>query len=69
MNDRAPAMGDSFLLDDRIRGVPPGTDAFLAADVAKRNWRPADGSMSLPTLTLDEQAFLNNRDLILAYAR
>ena len=69
MNDRAPAVGKSFLLDDRIRGVPPGTDAFLADDVAKRNWRPADGSMSLPALTLDEQAFLNNRDLILAYAR
>jgi D-serine deaminase-like pyridoxal phosphate-dependent protein len=69
MNDRAPAVGDSFLLDDRIRGVPPGTDAFLADDVAKRNWRPADGSMSLPALTLDEQAFLNNRDLILAFAR
>ena len=69
MNDHAPLAGETLILDDRIRGVPPGAGAILAADVARRNWRPTDGSMSLPVLTLDEAAFLHNRDLMLAYVR
>jgi D-serine dehydratase len=69
MNELAPAAADSLLLDDRIRGVPPGTNAFPADEVAQRNWRPTDGAMALPVLTLDEAAFLHNRDLMLAYAR
>ena len=60
---------DAPLLDDRIRGVPPGTSAFPASEIGARRWRPADGTMSLPVLTLDEAAFLHNRDLMLAYAR
>jgi D-serine dehydratase len=60
---------DASILDDRIRGVPPGTGAFPASEIAARAWRPTDGVMSLPVLTLDEAAFLHNRDLILAYAR
>jgi D-serine dehydratase len=59
---------DAPLLDDRIRGVPPGTSGFSALEVAARGWRPADGIMSLPVLTLDESTFLHNRDLMLAYA-
>ena len=52
-----------------FRGVPPGTGAFPAAEIAERNWRPSDGAMALPVLTLDEAAFVRNRDLMLAYAR
>jgi D-serine deaminase-like pyridoxal phosphate-dependent protein len=69
MNELAPLAVDAVLLDDRIRGVPPGTSAFLAAEIAERNWRPTDGAMALPVLTLDEAAFLHNRDLMLSYAR
>ncbi len=69
MNEFASVASETILLDDRIRGVPPGTGAFPAADIAERNWRPADGAMALPVLTLDEAAFLRNRDLMLAYAR
>ncbi len=60
---------DAPILDDRIRGVPPGTSAFSALEIAARGWRPTDGAMSLPVLTLDESAFLHNRDLMLAYTR
>jgi D-serine dehydratase len=67
MNEFVPV--DLLLLDDRIRGVPPGEGPFPAAEVGKRNWRPTDGSMALPVLTLDEAAFLHNRDLMLAYVR
>ncbi|TIT02776.1 MAG: amino acid deaminase, partial [Mesorhizobium sp.] len=37
--------------------------------VASERWHPADGRMSLPVLTLDEEAFIANRDLFLRYAR
>ena len=61
------ATSENLVLDDRIRGVPPGTANLPIADVAKQNWRPADGVMSLPVLTLDEAAFANNRELMLRY--
>jgi D-serine dehydratase len=60
---------DAPIIDDRIRGVPPGAGAFLVSEIAARGWRPADGVMSLPLLTLDEAAFCHNRDVMLAYAR
>ncbi|WP_395455308.1 alanine racemase [Azospirillum melinis] len=56
-------------LDDSIRGVPPGTAPLRLRDVGAQGWRPAAGDMALPVLTLDEDAFAANRDLILAYAR
>ncbi|CAO3357671.1 alanine racemase [Azospirillum palustre] len=56
-------------LDDSIRGVPPGTAPLRLRDVGAQGWRPAGGDMALPVLTLDEDAFAANRDLILAYAR
>ena len=64
-----PAMASTLPLDDTIRGVPPGTDAFDSSAVASRRWHPADGAMSLPVLTLDLGAFAANRDLFLRYAR
>jgi D-serine dehydratase len=69
VNELAPMGAETIVLDDRIRGVPPGAGAFPADEIARRNWRPTDGAMALPVLTLDEAAFLHNRDLMLAYAR
>ena len=36
-------------------------------DVASRGWRPRDGDMALPVLTLDEAAFAHNTDKIFRY--
>lgn len=60
---------ENFRLDDRIRGVPPGTTWLDSSLVAAEHWHPADGRMALPVLTLDEAAFAANRDLFLRYAR
>jgi len=65
----ALAVREKFLLDDRIRGVPPGTSGLDSRLVGSQGWHPADGRMSLPLLTLDESAFAANRDLFLRYAR
>ena len=60
---------ENFMLDDRIRGVPPGTTAFAGSTVGSKGWHPADGAMALPVLTLDEQAFVSNRELFFRYIR
>jgi len=64
----ALAVRENFLLDDRIRGVPPGTSGLDSRLVGSQGWHPANGRMSLPLLTLDESAFAANRDLFLRYA-
>jgi D-serine dehydratase len=58
-----------LLLDDRIRGIPPGTSGLRLDDIGERDWHPAEGLMSLPVMTLDEAAFAQNRALMLQYAR
>ncbi|TIT26994.1 MAG: amino acid deaminase, partial [Mesorhizobium sp.] len=70
-NTSAPplAVHENFWLDDRIRGVPPGTAALDSSHVGLQGWHPAGGRMSLPLLTLDEAAFASNRDLFLRYVR
>lgn len=70
-NSPAPQLSvrENFLLDDRIRGVPPGTTRLDSSLVATEHWHPAGRRMSLPVLTLDEAAFAANRDLFLRYAR
>jgi D-serine dehydratase len=61
------AVRENFLLDDRIRGVPPGTIGLDSSRLAAQRWHPAGGRMSLPVLTLDEPAFADNCDLFLRY--
>ena len=46
--------------------MPPALPVALR-DVASRGWRPRDGDMALPVLTLDEAAFAHNTDKIFRY--
>jgi D-serine dehydratase len=57
------------MLDDETRGVPVGTPPFPASSIGSFGWRPDDGSMSLPILTLELSAFATNVAALLAYAR
>jgi len=58
MSENSPvstlAVRGNFLLDVRIRGVPPGTYGLDGSLVASRRWHPSDGRRrdSLPLLTL-----------------
>ena len=58
---------DAEMLHDGIRGVPPGAGPIPLDAVAAQGWHPAEGTMSLPVLTLDEDAFAGNRALMLRY--
>lgn len=62
-----PAPREWLPLDDSMRGVPPGTAGLDSRRAGEAHWHPARGNMALPILTLDEAAFLANRDLMMAY--
>ena len=58
-----------IILDDRIRGIPPGISELDSLDVARMGWHPAEGLMPLPVLTMDEAAYTFNRDAMMNYVR
>src|SRR5580698_4775208 len=57
---RALAGAAPFALDPSWRGVPPGSAGLTSCDVAQQLWRPADGRMNLPLLSLDLPTFEAN---------
>jgi D-serine dehydratase len=63
-----PLLHTTMLLDDRLRGMPPGTSDLAISEISGCGWHPADGAMSLPVLTLDLAAYAHNRDAMLRYA-
>ncbi|MEF0941270.1 alanine racemase [Rhizobium sp. BR 362] len=58
-----------MLIDDRVRGFPPGHPPLPLAAIGKQGWRPYDGRMALPLISLDRQAFSNNVELMMAYVK
>jgi D-serine dehydratase len=61
------ALHADWMLDDGIRGVPVGVSGLPASAVPGLGWHPAEGLMQLPVLTLDEDAFVANRDLLIGH--
>jgi len=60
---------DNPLIDDRIRGFPPGHKPLPLEALGKQGWKPYDGTMALPLISLDQQAFTGNVDLMMAYVK
>ncbi|WP_454814023.1 alanine racemase [Labrys neptuniae] len=56
-------------IDDRMRGFPPGHAALPLADIGRQGWKPYDGIMSLPLMSLDRPAFDGNVALMMRYVR
>ncbi len=57
------------LIDDRIRGFPPVHAALPLDAIGGQGWRPYDGMMALPLISLDRQAFAKNVALMMAYVK
>ncbi len=58
-----------IILDGRIRGIPAGVAGLDSLDVGRMCWRPAEGLMTLPVLTMDEAAYISNRNAMMSYVR
>jgi D-serine dehydratase len=63
-------MADSRLpLDETLRGIPPEAGSVSFEAIASQGWRPADNSMPLPVLTMEETAFRENCRQMFAFAK
>lgn len=56
-------------IDDRVRGFPSGHAVLPLAEIGRQGWKPYDGVMSLPLMSLDRPAFEGNVAAMLHYAR
>ncbi|PDT04303.1 amino acid deaminase [Rhizobium chutanense] len=63
------AAAENGLIDERVRGFPPGHPPLPLAEIGQQGWRPYDGRMALPLISLDRQAFACNVDLMMAYVK
>ncbi|PRD45232.1 amino acid deaminase [Phyllobacterium phragmitis] len=61
--------GETATIDDRIRGFPAGHAPLPLAEIGSQGWKPYDGRMSLPLISLDRAAFTANADLMMRYVR
>lgn len=59
----------SAVLDDRVRGFPAGHAPLAIDAVGAQGWKPYDGVMSLPVISLDHAAFAANTASMMAYVR
>ncbi|MCJ8056425.1 alanine racemase [Shinella curvata] len=66
MSDRHAA---DMLIDDRIRGFPPGHTALPLEAIGRQGWKPFDGEMALPLISLDQTAFAGNVAAMMAYVK
>jgi D-serine dehydratase len=57
------------MLDDRVRGFPAGHAPVSIDDIAALGWKPYDGVMSLPLISLDRNAFAANIAAMMRYVR
>ncbi len=56
-------------LDDRVRGFPTGHAPVALDAIGTGNWKPYDGAMSLPLISLDRAAFAGNIAAMMAYVK
>ena len=60
---------ENVLIDERVRGFPPGNPPLPLDTIGKQGWKPYDGRMALPLISLDRQAFSGNVELMMAYVK
>ncbi|MGG7581602.1 alanine racemase [Rhizobium sp. Nf11,1] len=63
------AVWENVLIDERVRGFPPGHPPLPLSEIGKQGWKPYDGRMALPLISLDRQAFSANVDLMIVYVK
>jgi D-serine dehydratase len=69
MSDLHLTGSDNPLIDNRVRGFPSGHTPLPLEAIGKQGWKPYDGRMALPVISLDQQAFADNIALMMAYVK
>jgi D-serine dehydratase len=60
---------DDPYIDDRIRGVPAGHEPLKLSAIGVEGWKPFDGLMQLPLISLDLAAFRSNTAAMMTYVK
>ncbi|RUM20083.1 amino acid deaminase [Rhizobium vallis] len=60
---------ENVLIDNRVRGFPPGSPPLPLAAIGAQGWKPYDGRMALPLISLDRQAFSDNTEMMMIYVK
>lgn len=69
MSDLHTGAAETVLIDDRVRGFPSGHPPLPLEAIGGQGWKPYDGRMALPLISLDQQAFAGNVALMMAYVK
>jgi len=69
MSDQTVNTSAHSIIDDRVRGFPPGNRPMTLAAIGKQGWKPYDGTMALPLMSLDEAAFAGNVKAMIGYVK
>nr|WP_244476168.1 alanine racemase [Rhizobium sp. Leaf306] len=69
MSDATLSTTSTPLLDDRVRGFPPGHPPLPLEAIGSQNWKPYDGLMGLPLMSLDEAAFAGNIEAMMGFVK
>jgi D-serine dehydratase len=60
---------DDAMIDDRVRGFPAGHAPLALRDIGAQGWKPYDGRMSLPLISLNRDAFAANIETMVRYVK
>ncbi len=69
MSDLTVNASANPVIDDRIRGFPPGHSPLALDAIGQQGWKPYDGKMALPLMSLDEVAFAGNLKSMMGYVK
>lgn len=69
MADQTVNASTNPIIDDRLRGFPPGHPPIALAAIGEQGWKPHDGTMALPLMSIDEAAFAGNVRAMFGYVR
>ncbi|MDB5622850.1 MAG: amino acid deaminase, partial [Devosia sp.] len=69
MSDLHFTSDEPLVIDERVRGFPPGHAPLPLTAIGEQGWKPFDGAMALPLISLDQAAFAGNVAQMFAYVK
>lgn len=69
MSDHLHSQNDEMMIDDSFRGFPSGYKPLTLKEIGQAGWKPYEGAMALPLMSLSEQAFSDNARAMMQFAK
>lgn len=69
MSDRLHSLNNEMMIDDGFRGFPSGHKPLTIKEIREAGWKPYDGTMALPLMSLNKKAFLSNTQAMMQFVK